>query len=78
LDAVFETWKQQFSRCLQAAIHDGELPDDADIGALAEFLLSGWQGAILRAKMQQNVAPIRAFIHLMFKHVLTNQTARIE
>ncbi len=71
LDAVFEGWKQQFSQCLLAAKTTGELPADADVMQLAEFLLSGWQGAILRAKMQQNIAPLEAFITLLFKHVLT-------
>lgn len=75
LDAVFEGWKQQFSQCLQAAKNAGELPADADEMQLAEFLLSGWQGAILRAKMQQNVAPLEAFISLLFKHVLTDGQA---
>jgi TetR/AcrR family transcriptional repressor of nem operon len=71
LDGVFEGWKQQFSQFLQAAKTVGELPADADVMQLAEFLLSGWQGAILRAKMQQNIAPLEAFITLLFKHVLT-------
>lgn len=72
LDAVFEGWKQQFGDCLQAAKTAGELPSDTDVIQLAEFLLSGWQGAILRTKMQQNVKPLEAFIGLLFKHVLTN------
>lgn len=72
LDAVFEGWKLQFSQCLQAAKIAGELAADADEMQLAEFLLAGWQGAILRAKMQQNVAPLEAFISLLFKHVLTD------
>lgn len=73
LDAVFEGWKQQFSACLQAAKASDELPADADVMQLAEFLLSGWQGAILRAKMQQNVAPLEAFISQLFLYVLTNR-----
>lgn len=75
LDGVFEGWKQQFSICLQAAKTSGELPADVDVMQLAEFLLSGWQGAILRAKMQQNVAPLEAFISLIFLYVLTNRHA---
>ncbi|MDX1572384.1 MAG: TetR family transcriptional regulator C-terminal domain-containing protein [Methylophaga sp.] len=73
LDAVFEGWKQQFAACLQAAQMAGELPAEVDVMQLAEFLLSGWQGAILRAKMQQDVAPLEAFINLMFLYVLTNR-----
>lgn len=72
LDAVFEGWKQQFSRCLTEAQHVGELPADTNVMEMAEFLLSGWQGAILRAKMHQDITPLEAFISLIFKHVLTN------
>ncbi|MDT8311698.1 MAG: TetR family transcriptional regulator C-terminal domain-containing protein [Methylophaga sp.] len=75
LDAVFEGWKQQFGQCLQAAKACGELAADVDVIQLAEFLLSGWQGAILRAKMQQNIAPLEAFISLLFLYVLTNRQA---
>ncbi len=70
LDQVFEGWKQQFSLCLQAAIDCGELAEDNDIHQLAEFLLSGWQGAILRAKMNSSVAPLQAFIDTTFDRVL--------
>lgn len=77
LDAVFEGWKQQFSQCLQAAKASGELAADVDVMQLAEFLLSGWQGAILRAKMQQNIAPLEAFISLLFLYVLTNRHAAV-
>jgi TetR/AcrR family transcriptional repressor of nem operon len=70
LDHVFEGWKQQFSLCLQAAIDCGELAKDNDIHQLAEFLLSGWQGAILRAKMNSSVTPLQAFIDTTFDRVL--------
>lgn len=77
LDGVFEGWKQQFAICLQAAKTCDELPADVDVMQLAEFLLSGWQGAILRTKMQQNVAPLEAFISLIFLYVLTNRHALV-
>lgn len=75
LDAVFEGWKQQFNVCLQAAQQQGTLSAEEDTWQLAEFILSGWQGAILRSKMQQNIMPLEAFIAMLFKHVL-NHPAR--
>ncbi|MCL5974639.1 MAG: TetR/AcrR family transcriptional regulator [Gammaproteobacteria bacterium] len=70
LDQVFEGWKQQFSHCLQHAIECGELPTTTDTEQLAEFLLSGWQGAILRAKMHSSITPLQAFIDIVFENVL--------
>lgn len=70
LDQVFEGWKQQFGQCLQAAIDCGELPDTSNTEQLSEFLLSGWQGAILRAKMHSSITPLQAFIDTLFDRVL--------
>lgn len=70
LDAVFKNWKQRFSRCLDEARSVGDLAADSNTGPLAEFLLSGWQGAILRAKMSQSTAPLQAFIDTVFGQVL--------
>jgi len=70
LDQVFEGWKQQFGLCIQAAIDCGELSEDTDREQLSEFLLSGWQGAILRAKMHSSISPLQAFIDTTFDRVL--------
>lgn len=70
LDSIFEGWKQQFSECLQAAIANQQLAADTDTEKLAEFLLSGWQGAILRAKMQSSIAPLHVFIDILFARIL--------
>lgn len=73
LDQVFEGWKQQFGRYLQSAVDCGELPEEADVEQLSEFLLSGWQGAILRAKMHSSITPLQAFIDIVFANVLINR-----
>ncbi|WP_292759606.1 TetR/AcrR family transcriptional regulator [Methylophaga sp. UBA2689] len=73
LDQVFEGWKQQFGLCLKSAIDCGELSEEADVEQLSEFLLSGWQGAILRAKMHSSITPLQAFIDIVFTNVLINR-----
>jgi len=70
LDAVFKGWQEQFARCLEEAKAAGEIDVDADSEELAGFVLSGWEGAILRAKMMQSTAPMRTFIEIMFTQVL--------
>lgn len=70
LDEVFRGWQQQFSECLEEAKAAGEIPADSDTRQLAEFLLAGWQGAILRAKMGQSTAPMQSFIDIAFNQVL--------
>ncbi len=70
LAEVFDDWKLQHQVCLEAAIEAGELEASADCGQLAEFLLSGCQGAMLRSKVEQSSEPMRNFIEIVFSRVL--------
>jgi TetR/AcrR family transcriptional repressor of nem operon len=70
LDAVMRDWERQFAGCLADAREAGELGTDADAHQLARTLLSGWEGAILRAKLMKSVAPMQDFIALWFGRVL--------
>lgn len=66
LEAVFVDWQQRIGQCLEAAVEAGELSAEADCQALAEYFWIGWEGAILRAKMQQSLAPVDLFTHMYF------------
>lgn len=70
LDDVFLGWQQQFARCLDEARAAGEIAADTDTEKLAEYLLAGWQGAILRSKMCKNAAPMQSFMDIVFSQVL--------
>ncbi len=70
LDEVFRGWQRQFARCLDEAKGAGEIAPDADTERLAEYLLAGWQGAILRSKMCKTVAPMQSFMDIAFSQVL--------
>jgi TetR/AcrR family transcriptional repressor of nem operon len=70
LEEIFESWRDRYAECLKIAQEAGEIPADLDVDELAEFCLSGWQGAILRAKAARSVDPIRNFIHILFGSVL--------
>lgn len=73
LDHVFNSWKERFAACLREAQATGELPGDLDPAALACFILSGWEGAILRAKVMKSPRPIRDFIQVLFATVLVSR-----
>lgn len=70
LDKVFNGWRDRFARCLAQACEAGELDGNADVARLAEFLLAGWQGASLRAKVTRSLVPMTAFVDLYFERVL--------
>ncbi|PAV24708.1 TetR family transcriptional regulator [Tamilnaduibacter salinus] len=70
LDRVFSGWESRFADCIAEAREAGDVPKDVDPETAAAFLLSGWQGALLRAKMARSVEPMRRFESTLFNRVL--------
>lgn len=70
LEVIFARWKERFAACLRDAQHRGELSADSDAAALADFLLAGWEGAILQSKLTRSPESLRNFINLLFDRVL--------
>ncbi|MBE9061641.1 TetR/AcrR family transcriptional regulator [cf. Phormidesmis sp. LEGE 11477] len=75
LNQIFSEWEAQIARCLEAAQATGDLSVDIDATQLAEFVLAGWQGAILRAKVTRSTEPMQAFVETLFQHVLSKSTS---
>ena len=71
LAEVFCDWLDIFAACLRQAQHDGKLNPRLDAQKLASFLLSGWEGAILRAKVMRSPEPLKQFVAILFTTVLT-------
>jgi len=70
LDEIFRSWKKRFAACVAEAQEHGELSSGLDPGVVAGFILSGWEGAILRAKVMKSPQPLRDFIDTLFATVL--------
>jgi TetR/AcrR family transcriptional repressor of nem operon len=70
LDAIFRSWKERFAACLREAQEAEELDPALDPDQLAGVLLSGWEGAILRAKVMKSPQPLRDFIEVLFATTL--------
>jgi TetR/AcrR family transcriptional regulator, transcriptional repressor for nem operon len=70
LEEVFSGWQKRFARCLEEARDQGELAAELDTDAAAEFLLSGWEGALLRAKVMKSPRPLRDFVAILFDRIL--------
>lgn len=60
--AILAEWEQRLSLCLQAAQRANELAATADCDALAAYFWTGWEGAVMRAKLNGNAAPLTQFI----------------
>lgn len=66
LRGTFEDWQARFASCLAEAQGAGELVSDADTAQLAAFFWIGWEGAVLRAKLERSAKPLEIFSGLFF------------
>lgn len=63
---VLEDWQMRTAVCLAEAQAADALVPGADPEALAMFFWTGWEGAVLRAKMERGPDPLRAFAQSFF------------
>lgn len=63
---IFGTVQQALIQCLKAAVQAGEIPAPVDVEALAGFMVSAMQGAILRAKVERSLRPLEQFRKMIF------------
>lgn len=61
LIAVLAGWQEMTAACLRAAQAAGEIDANQDPNALAALFWTGWEGAVLRAKLERDPAPLRQF-----------------
>ncbi|MEL6555123.1 MAG: TetR family transcriptional regulator C-terminal domain-containing protein [Cyanobacteria bacterium J06621_11] len=77
INQILTQWETYFANCLEAAYQRGELTNSSKVETskvetedLAKFIISGWQGAMLRAKVLRSTAPLQTFIKIIFEQVL--------
>src|SRR5215468_353614 len=69
LVAIFAEWRVPFAACIRDAQTAREIDDDFPPEELADFLLTSWQGAILRMKVERNPAALERFKTIAFQTV---------
>lgn len=65
-----ECWRDLLADCVEQGQIAGEITRDLPAREIAAFLLDGWQGAMLRAKVEQCRAPLDTFAHLAFAAII--------
>lgn len=74
LDEIFREWCSPFAACIAEAQASGEVVSTFPPEDLAEFLLSSWQGAILRMKVERSPAALERFKSIAFQTVFKEPT----
>jgi len=67
LSEVFQDWQQRTATCLREAQAQGELAPEKDCDRLAQWFWIGWEGAVLRAKLEQSTEPLTCFADGFFQ-----------
>lgn len=67
---IFTEVRRSIAYCLRRAIRQGELPPDTACDAIAGFVVSALQGAILLAKVERSLEPVEQFEQVLFAMVL--------
>ncbi|MBW8745000.1 MAG: TetR family transcriptional regulator C-terminal domain-containing protein [Sphingomonas sp.] len=73
LAEIYAEWIRPFSACIAEAQQAGEISDRFAPDDLAEFLLSSWEGAILRMKVERDPAPLVRFRRIAFETVFKEE-----
>jgi len=71
LSDVFVDWQRRTAACLGAAQVDGEIGAHHDTNELAAFFWIGWEGAVLRAKLERSADALRTFANGFFAMIRT-------
>jgi TetR/AcrR family transcriptional repressor of nem operon len=66
LVSMFERWREPFADCIAEGQSAGVIPNDFSPLDLADFLLSSWQGAMLRMKVERSPEPLERFKRIIF------------
>jgi TetR/AcrR family transcriptional regulator, transcriptional repressor for nem operon len=67
---ALDNWSAAVAQALAQAQEAGELSTDADVDALARYLVDGYEGAAARAKLIGDRAPMDEFIRTTFDFLL--------
>jgi TetR/AcrR family transcriptional regulator, transcriptional repressor for nem operon len=75
LSAVMALWRNRFTDCISEGQALGEISNAWPAEKMAELFLSGWGGAVMRAKSSKNLEPLETFVDLMFTHILKSHAS---
>lgn len=69
LTKVFEDWQSRFEACLLLAQQAGQLSETVNCSELAQVFWIGWEGAVLRARLEQSAQPLQVFSKFFLRQI---------
>lgn len=62
LQSILTDWQQRLAVCLREAQRLGDIISSADCDRLAEAFWIGWEGAVMRARLEAQTRPLDTFL----------------
>ena len=69
LRETFRDWQDRLEKCLLEAKAVGEIAEGANCRRLSEIFWIGWEGAVLRAKLERSPMPLFLFAEFFFDNL---------
>src|SRR5215470_8480586 len=66
----FSTWSAIIANVIAEAQAEGQISKDLSASTLAAFVLNGWEGALVRARVDKSKAPLQQFVKVTFAKTL--------
>jgi TetR/AcrR family transcriptional repressor of nem operon len=63
-------WQASFEQCIQEGQEDGSIRNEESAKVMSDFVLTTWEGSLLRMKSSKNVNSIETFIKFLNKYIL--------
>lgn len=70
LDAHFQRWSDLVTSCIEEAQQLGTVSSAQPAKQLGRFLVSSWEGAILRMRVEKSDRALLEFVDFTFEHLL--------
>ncbi|GAA5316360.1 MAG: TetR/AcrR family transcriptional regulator [Candidatus Pelagadaptatus aseana] len=71
VEHVLQDWEARLADCLEQAVVAGELAAGCDCRAEASYFWTGWEGAVMRARLQRDTALMALFGQRFIQHLPT-------
>ncbi|MCG8710763.1 TetR/AcrR family transcriptional regulator [Brenneria sp. 4F2] len=78
LKTILEDWERRVAQCLEEARLAGEIVTTTSSLSLARIFWSGWEGAVMRAKLFRSVEPLQQFWFFFLQSIQANNTKHRE
>jgi TetR/AcrR family transcriptional repressor of nem operon len=66
----FSTWCASIAGVIAEAQAHGQISKDLPASTLAAFIVNGWEGALIRARVDKTKAPLEQFVKVTFARTL--------